>query len=200
MLGFCFSRKHIMYRKQLILNLNNFQMENGCVEFLINPQELYLSSRLSTNTDSRMYLYITSTITEAGTNKIDITYGKVYIYFKPYSFKFVSNAIFQPGLPYKGKLKFFNVKTNVTNELIEICYNLALKRSWNYLNMEHCSNFSVGNDNVIDFSILPLKSSIIHIILKVSECFIYLIQYIYLLKGIYELHKSGNLIIKKIIL
>lgn len=154
-------------------------MLNGCMEFLITSQELNLSSRERIpNNDSRMYLYITSTITEAGTNNIDITNGRVYIYFKPYSFKFVSNIIFQPGLPYRGKLKLFNVKTNVSNDVIEICYNLALKRSWNYLNMEHCSNFSVGYDNSIEFFILPLKSSIIHIILKVSKYFIIFSKYI----------------------
>lgn len=152
-------------------------MLNGCVEFLITSQELDLYSRERIpNTDSRMYLYITSTITEAGTNNMDITNGRVYIYFKPYAFKFVSNTIFQPGLPYRGKLKLFNVKTNVSSDVIEVCYNLALKRSWNYLNLEHCSNFSVGNDNSIEFFILPLKSSIIHIILKVGQFFIYLFR------------------------
>lgn len=143
-------------------------MENGCAEFTISSDQLDLSARERIpNNDPRMYLYITSTITEAGTNRIDITNGRIYIFFKPYSVKFISNPIFQPGLPYRGKLKLFNVKTNISNELIEICYNLALKRSWNYLNVEHCSNFSIGEDSSINFSLLPLRSSIIHIILKV---------------------------------
>lgn len=145
-------------------------MANGCAEFTIASEQLDLSAREKIpNTDPRMYLYITSTITETGTNRIDITNGRVYIFFKPYYIKFVSNPIFQPGLPYRGKLKLFNVKTNVSDDLIEICYNLALKRSWNYLNVEHCSNFSIGVDNTVDFFVLPLKSNIVHIILKVSD-------------------------------
>lgn len=143
-------------------------MINGCADFFIPSEELDLSKRERIpNNDPRWYLYITSTITEAGTNRIDITNGKVYIFFKPYSIKFTSSPIFQPGLPYRGKVKLSNVKTNVSIDLIEICYNLALKKSWNYLNMEHCSNFSVGKDNSVEFSVLPLKSTIVHIIFKV---------------------------------
>lgn len=143
-------------------------MVNGCADFFIPSEERDLSTRERIpNNDPRWYLYITSTITEAGTNRIDITNGKVYIFFKPYSIKFTSSPIFQPGLPYRGKVKLFNVKTNVSNDLIEICYNLALKKSWNYLNMEHCSNFSIGDDNSVEFSVLPLKSTIVHIIFKV---------------------------------
>lgn len=146
-----------------------FQMMDGCAEFSISSDNLDLSARERIpNNDPRMYLYITSTITEAGTNRIDITNGRVFIFFKPYSIKFVSNSIFQPGLPYRGKLKLYNVKTNVSIDLIEICYNLALKRSWNYLNTEHCSNFSVSEENSVNFWILPLKSTIVHVILKVS--------------------------------
>lgn len=144
-------------------------MTNGCATFIVPSDQLDLSAREKIpNNDSRMYLYLTSTITEAGTNRIDITNGRVYIFFKPYSVKFVSNPIFQPGLPYRGKLKLFNVKTNVSDDLVEICYNLAMKKSWNYLNVEHCSNFSIGADNTVEFFVLPLKNSIVHIILKVS--------------------------------
>lgn len=143
-------------------------MINGCAKFFVPPEEIDLTTRQRIpNNESRIYLYITSTITEAGTNRIDITNGRIFIYFKPYTMKFVSSAVFQPGIPYKGKVKLFNVKTNVSNDSIEICYNLALKRSWNYLNMEQCSNFTVGDDNSVEFSILPLKNTIIHIILKV---------------------------------
>lgn len=143
-------------------------MANGCAKFFIPSEKLDLTTRERIpNNDSRMFLYITSTITEAGTNRIDITNGRVYIYFKPYAIKFVSSSVFQPGLPYKGKVKLINVKKIVSNDSLEICYNLALKKSWNYLNMEHCSNFTVDNDNSVEFSVLPLKNTIIHIVLKV---------------------------------
>ncbi|KAG5869784.1 hypothetical protein JTB14_022629 [Gonioctena quinquepunctata] len=39
---------------------------------------------------------------------------------------------------------------------------MAVKKSWNYVNNEQCSNFSVGKNNTVHFSVLPMKSNIIH--------------------------------------
>nr|CAH7731884.1 unnamed protein product [Callosobruchus chinensis] len=141
------------------------ELENGCTDFIIPAKELALDKvkEKFPMYDPKVYLQITATVTEKGTNRIDITTGRILVYLKPYLMKFTTTPIFQPGLPYKGKLKLFNVNVDVKYEIIEICYNLAIKRSWNYLNNEQCSNFTVNEDNTVDFTILPLKNNVIHI-------------------------------------
>ncbi|KAJ8928546.1 hypothetical protein NQ314_018884 [Rhamnusium bicolor] len=69
--------------------------------------------------DPKMHIHITATITEKGTNRIDVTTGKSLVSLKAYTMKFISNPVFQPGLPYNGKIKLNNIHTNLTNELIE---------------------------------------------------------------------------------
>lgn len=145
-------------------------MEYGCAEFKIPSTELNISNLKEKFPmyDPKMSIHITATLTEKGTNRIDVTTGKIPIILKPYTMKFIYNPIFQPGLPYGGKLKLSNINTDVSNETIEICYNFAIKKSWNYLNEEQCSSFKVDEDDTIDFSILPVKNNVIHINLNVS--------------------------------
>lgn len=155
-------------------------MLDGCSTFLITSQELMFSKikEKSPMYDPKLHVYITATVTEKGTNRMDITTGKSLVILKPYTMKFIGNQIFRPGFPYKGLIKLKNVQINLTHELIEICYNVAVKRSWNYLNNEQCSNFTVNQDDTVNFSILPMKNNIIHIHLNVSKnTFILYIRY-----------------------
>lgn len=146
-------------------------MLDGCSTFSISSQELMFSKikEKSPMYDPKLHIYITATVTEKGTNRMDITSGKGLVILKPYTMKFISNQIFRPSFSYRGLIKLNNVQVNLTDELIEICYNVAVKKSWNYLNTEQCSNFSVNEDNTVKFSILPMKSNIIHIHLNVSK-------------------------------
>lgn len=94
---------------------------------------------------------------------------KCLVVTKPYNLKFVGDSMFLPGLPYKGKLQFFNVHIGMRSQMFEICYNFAINKSWNYLNNEQCSNYTMlDNQKFIEFNILPLQSRVIHIHLTVS--------------------------------
>ncbi|CAH1996552.1 unnamed protein product [Acanthoscelides obtectus] len=141
------------------------ELENGCTDFIIPSQELALENVKDKFPmyDPKVYLQMAATVTEKGTNRIDITTGRILVYLKPYLMKFSATPMFQPGLPYKGRLKLFNVNVDLKHEVVEICYNLAIKKSWNYLNNEQCSNFSVSEESTVDFTILPLRHNVIHI-------------------------------------
>lgn len=71
-------------------------MENGCGEFILTSEDLSLIRKLS-STENKMYLHITATATEKGTNKIEIVFGKIAVDFEPYIMKFSSEGMFQPG-------------------------------------------------------------------------------------------------------
>ncbi|XP_028141182.1 pregnancy zone protein-like isoform X1 [Diabrotica virgifera virgifera] len=139
-------------------------MENGCGEFVIPVNDLNLTNianRLPS--EDKMSLHVSATVTEKGTNKIEVIFKTISIYFQPYTMKFVGESIFQPGLPYHGKLKFTEVNGNLTKEVVEICYNIAIKKSWNYVNSEQCSNFTLNQDNELNFQVLPMTRNVIHI-------------------------------------
>lgn len=118
--------------------------------------------------DPRIHVHLTATVTEYGTDRTESASGKSLVALQPYKMTFRTDQSFLPGLLYSGKLQFKNVYVDLADEIVEICYNVAIKRSWNYLKTDQCTNFTVGNDNVVQFHVLPLKSSVIHLHLNVS--------------------------------
>nr|XP_008195453.1 PREDICTED: pregnancy zone protein [Tribolium castaneum] len=151
-------------------NFKTFQslkkMDEGCAEFVLTPTDFsYFSiKKLFPLSDPKISVLITATVTEHGTDKIELDATKSVISLKPYGLKFAKKAMFMPGLPYQGFLQLNNVNMDLRGQVIEICYNIAIKKSWNYLNNEQCSNFTLqGNEKLIPFHILPLKNNVIHL-------------------------------------
>lgn len=157
-------------------------MKNGCASFVFTREDLYLhqlrddsysdaSSFMTYNQPEKMKkLYIVATVTESGTNQVEFTTAKSIFTFDLYEIKFLpGNTYFQPGLPYTGTVKLINIqKATAENEVLEICYTIAVKRSWNIQHIRPCSNFTVGVDNTIPFTILPFKNNVIQFSLYVS--------------------------------
>ncbi|KAL3287814.1 hypothetical protein HHI36_002274 [Cryptolaemus montrouzieri] len=141
------------------------QMTNGCAKFKLANKQLSMKDikRKFPMYDPKIHIHIAATVIEYGTDKIEIEKVTIPVDLKEYHLKFISENTFQPGLPYYGKLQFNNIHTDVMMDVVEICYNVAIKKSWNYLNNEKCSNFTMGKENGISFSILPLKNSVIHL-------------------------------------
>ncbi|CAG9820997.1 unnamed protein product [Phaedon cochleariae] len=140
------------------------EMQNGCSEFLITNEELELykiKEKLSSDNQG-IVLHITATVNERGTNRIELTTAKISLNNEAYTMKFKSDSMFLPGLPYNGKLEFHNINVALEKEVVEICYTLAIKKSWNYTNDEVCSNFTIGNKTVLTFNVLPMKNDVIH--------------------------------------
>lgn len=146
-------------------------MTNGCAEFSFSNDQLALSvmERTFSMIDSKPNLQITATVTEYGSDRIEITKSKSTISLKPYDLKIMRKSILLPGLMYQGIVQFSNIEVDLTNEVIEICYNIAIRKSWNYLNNEQCSNITVKNENFVKFNILPMKNNIIHVQINVRS-------------------------------
>ncbi|XP_057663617.1 pregnancy zone protein-like isoform X1 [Diorhabda carinulata] len=139
-------------------------MENGCGEFIISAEDIQLvNTTTKVMSETKMSLHISATVTEKGTNKIEIEFGKIAIDYQPFKMKFSGESMFQPGLPYLGKLILTDVSRNLSQEVVEICYNIAIKKSWNYINNEQCSNFTLNGDNELNFQVLPMTRNVIHI-------------------------------------
>lgn len=157
-------------------------MRNGCASFVFTSEDLYLhqlrddsyldaSSFMSYDQPEKMKkLYIVATVTESGTNQVEFTTAKSVFSFELYEIKFFpGNMYFQPGLPYTGTVKLLNIQKDIIkNEVVEICYTIALKRSWNIQHIRPCSNFTVAADNTILFTIPPFKNNVIQFSLYVS--------------------------------
>jgi hypothetical protein len=141
------------------------KMTDGCAEFTFSKEELSLShiKKKFPLIEPKISVLITATVTEYGTDKIELTTARSFISLRAYTMKFVKKNLFLPGLPYQGTIQLSNVNTNINGEVIEICYNIAIKKSWNYLSNEQCSNFTIQNEKAIQFHILPLKSNVIHL-------------------------------------
>lgn len=146
-------------------------MSNGCAEFSFSNNELALSTikRTFSMIDSKLSLQITATVTEDGSDRIEITTAKSTISLKPYDLRIIRKSILLPGLMYQGTVQFSNIEIDLTNEVIEICYNIAIRKSWNYLNNEQCSNITVKNENFVKFNILPMKNNVIHVQVNVRS-------------------------------
>ncbi|XP_044265167.1 alpha-2-macroglobulin-like isoform X2 [Tribolium madens] len=152
-------------------NFRTFQslkkMSNGCGEFVLTPEDFsYFSiKKLFPLSEPKMSVLITATVTEQGTNKIELAVAKSVISLRGYSLKFVKKqAMFLPGLPYQGFVQLNSVNVDLKGHVIEICYNIAIKKSWNYLNNEQCRNFTLqGTEKFIPFHVLPLKNNVIHL-------------------------------------
>lgn len=157
-------------------------MRNGCAVFVFTNEDLCLyqlrddsyseaSSFMSYDQPEKMKkLYIVATVTESGTNQVEFTTAKSVFSFDLYEIKFLpGNTYFQPGLPYTGTVKLTNIqKETMENEVVEICYTIAVKRSWNIQHLRPCSNFTISADNIIPFTILPFKNNVIQFSLYVS--------------------------------
>lgn len=111
-------------------------------------------------------------VTESETSHVEVHTGKIDITNKPYDFEFSNeNVYFQPGIPYYGKLNIYNKIIDIeNNEIIEICYHVAVKNKWNLKRKIHCSNFTIdSNTDSIHFSLYPFKASIVQVHLKVRD-------------------------------
>lgn len=97
--------------------------------------------------------------------------------FKGYNLKFYNKPVFIPGIPYNGQLKLTNNITITDGEIVEICYNLAIKKSWNYFNNEQCQNFTVLENGIIPFKLWPFKNSVLHVHLHVSIIIFYIVNF-----------------------
>lgn len=144
------------------------QMTNGCAEFVFpNAADLKLDQ---VPADVQTQLAITATVTEYGTNKMDLVTGSSKVAFKGYHLKLVSDEMFRRGLPYEGTFKLTNINVeDVTKEVVEICYNLAIRKGWDYFNDEQCRNYSPNGDGFIYFKLWPFKSSVLHVHLHVRQ-------------------------------
>ncbi|XP_063921503.1 pregnancy zone protein-like isoform X2 [Zophobas morio] len=141
------------------------KMTDGCTEFRFLQEDLSLENikKKFPLIDPRIRILITATVTEDETDKIELTTAKSLILLKPYSLKFIKNDIFLPGLTYHGVIQLSNINIDLIGEVIEICYNIAIRKSWNYLNNEQCSNITLSNQTFIQFHILPLRNNVIHL-------------------------------------
>lgn len=168
--GTAFVKIHDSVNHMKVLNILQ-EMENGCAYFDISKYELNLSdiSKEFSLADPRIFLHITATVTEQGTTKMDIVTGKSEIHVKGYTLKIQSSPIFIPGVPYEGQMKLINAITDITGEVIKLCYNLAIKKSWNYFKNEECRNYTVPEDGIIPFKLWPLKNSVLHIHLDANS-------------------------------
>lgn len=157
-------------------------MENGCTDFVFTSQDLYLhqlrddsyleaNSYMNGNFPEKMKkLFIVATVTESGTNQVEFATAKSVFSFDLYELKFVPSTVyFQSSLPYFGVLKLVNVqKEDLNNEIVEVCYTIAVKRSWNVQQVRPCSNFTIGANNTVNFTVLPFKPNVIQFYLHVS--------------------------------
>lgn len=101
------------------------------------------------------------TVTETGTSRTETEIGKSHVTNKPYKLKFDDeSAHFQPGLPYKGRLKVADSLIPLHEEVVQICYNVAIEKAWNIKDIGQCSNFTVGPDDAIEFAIPPLRDTV----------------------------------------
>ncbi|CAG9863564.1 unnamed protein product [Phyllotreta striolata] len=134
------------------------EMENGCGKFTVPSEHFLLTSE-----ESEMQLRVTATVTEKGTDIIEVVFGKIVVDFRPYIVRFSNEALFQPGLPYRGKLTFDNVYADLSGEIVRICYSIAIRKSWNYVDDEQCSDFPLSQLDELDFSVLPMTRNVIHV-------------------------------------
>ncbi|KAK5647506.1 hypothetical protein RI129_002398 [Pyrocoelia pectoralis] len=134
------------------------QLHNGCSRMEFSNEELNLNQYINQD------LYITATITEKNSDRTETTTSTVTITNQPYKLKFVDNhKHFQPGLPYYGQIKVIENLIPLNGEAIEVCYNVAVEKIWNIVEIKQCSNFTFGRDNTVIFHVLPVKESVIQI-------------------------------------
>lgn len=137
------------------------QIDNGCVKFIITDNDLMLKSKFTLN--------IVATVTELQTNRVESDVGKIGITNRPFEFSFSEDYLyFQPGLPYNGKLNIFNRFIKENNQIIEICYHIAIKNKWNLKRKTYCKNFTLDDKDYVHFSIHPFKNNVYQLHLKVK--------------------------------
>lgn len=135
-------------------------MHEGCAHWVLSKDELHFRGGVILN--------IIATVTEHGTNQIETNNGKCEITDVAYRLDFSHTPRqFQPGLPYHGVLKVTDSVVPLQEEVIQICYNLAIRKTWNIKKNQQCSNFTVVGDSV-NFYILPLKEIVVQIHLSVG--------------------------------
>ncbi|KAF5301333.1 hypothetical protein FQA39_LY10731 [Lamprigera yunnana] len=143
-----------------------FQLQNGCAKIAFTNEELNLKQHINGE------LAITGTITERGTDRAETTIFKISTTNKPYNLKFVdTDKYFQPGLPYHGQIKAIDSLIPLHTEAVEICYNVAVDRIWNIIEIKQCSNFSFGQSDTIHFHVFPVKDNVIQIRLYVRKSY-----------------------------
>lgn len=131
-------------------------MNNGCAQWVLNNKEIHFVDKHT--------LILTAAVTEQGTTHVETMNGKIEMTNQPYKIDFKSTRkYFQPGMPYHGKLRITNKVADLSNEVVEICYNIAIRKTWNIKKMQQCTNFTIGDQNVIHFYVLPLKEHTVEI-------------------------------------
>ncbi|KAI4467993.1 macroglobulin / complement [Holotrichia oblita] len=151
----------IIYIIQLNAESMIFQVKNGCVKFKFTDDDFQFY-----DTIPERNIFITGSVTEKGTNIMEMETMKVRVVRQEYQMKFSDeHEYFQPGLPYKGKLKLTNIMIPFKNEVIQICCEFAVKKAWNIKHRD-CKNFTINSENVINFNILPLKENVVQLNLQ----------------------------------
>ncbi|GJQ65969.1 hypothetical protein Trydic_g4064 [Trypoxylus dichotomus] len=137
------------------------EIKNGCVKFrFTNDDFQFYDAVLDRN------IFITASVTEKGTNVMEMETLKVRVVRQEYQLKFADDQeYFQPGFPYRGKLKLTNVMIPLKNEVIQICCEFAVKRVWN-IKQRDCRNFTVNSENVINFSVMPTRENVVQLNLQ----------------------------------
>lgn len=139
------------------------QIKNGCLKFRYTNDDL----RFYDNIPER-YLFVMAAVTEKDTNVTEVETVRVRVVRQEYQMKFSDEQeYFQPGFPYRGKLKLTNIMIQLKNEVIQICCEIAVKKVWN-IRQRDCRNFTISSENVINFTILPMKETVIQLNLQVN--------------------------------
>ncbi|XP_031329285.1 pregnancy zone protein-like isoform X2 [Photinus pyralis] len=134
------------------------QLRNGCSRIEFSNEELNLKQYINTD------INVIATITEKGSDRSETITSSITITNHPFKLKFIdTHRHFQPGLPYYGLIRAVENFVPLSGETIVVCYNVAVEKIWNIVDIKQCSNFTFGRDNTISFNILPVKDNIIQI-------------------------------------
>lgn len=149
-------------------------MEEGCAPFTFTNSEIIQLELIKNRPfyyDPNINIHITATVTEYGTDKIELATSKIQASLKPYATEFSTPGYLLPGLPYHGALLFANVQTQLVGEVVEICYTLSIKSSWNYFSDgEQCTNFTLKTgEKSVQFTVPPLKHHVVMVNLRAKS-------------------------------
>lgn len=145
----------------------------GCADFQLSHQDLNLTSDCGGVCFShlRESVKIEGVVTEAGTGVIETKHASSFIAYKPYKINIKTHdQFFRSGLPFSATLELQDVYEKLDNETVQLCYTFSVKRPWNIKDIRPCVNFTIGSNNSVDFTIPPLKHSIIHFEVWVRIC------------------------------
>lgn len=132
-------------------------MSSGCADFVLTKHDIQLKGGF--------ILHLAATVTEDGSNQLESESGRLHVTDQNYILDFSKGPpYFKSGLPYHGVLRLVEVAVPLKGEMIQICYNLAIRKTWNIKKNQQCSNFTLnGQETVVNFHILPVRESTVQI-------------------------------------